>query len=70
MKYLFWIILAGILSLSVHAQELTQTVRGTVVDKESRQPLVGAAVILVGSNPLRGTVTDENGKFMILSSPI
>jgi hypothetical protein len=70
MKYLFWIILAGILSLSVHAQELTQTVRGTVVDKESRQPLVGAAVILVGSNPLRGTVTDENGKFKLENIPL
>jgi len=28
------------------AQEITQTIRGTLVDKESRMPLIGASVIL------------------------
>jgi hypothetical protein len=69
MKYFF---LSLLLSLPIFsfAQELTQTVRGTVVDKESKQPLFGAAIILLGSEPLRGATTDENGKFKLENIPL
>ncbi len=53
--------------LSIHHsgynQRLTQTVRGTVLDKQSYQPIVGARVILMESDPLVGAITDINGKF-------
>jgi hypothetical protein len=53
-----------LLSLPVKAQ-YTQTVRGTVTDKETRQPLVGAVVVVLGSQPLKGAATDVDGKFKI-----
>jgi hypothetical protein len=48
----------------------TQTVRGVVTDQESRMPIIGAAVILVGSDPIVGTTTDIDGKFRLDKVPI
>ncbi|MGZ5304727.1 MAG: TonB-dependent receptor, partial [Bacteroidia bacterium] len=51
-------------------QALTQTIRGTVVDKQSQSPLFGANIIILNTEPLKGTKTDENGKFRLEGSPI
>ncbi|MGZ5243216.1 MAG: TonB-dependent receptor [Bacteroidia bacterium] len=51
-------------------QTLTQTIRGTVVDKQSQSPLFGANIIILNTEPLKGTKTDENGKFRLEGSPI
>ncbi|MEP1781388.1 carboxypeptidase-like regulatory domain-containing protein [Reichenbachiella sp.] len=45
--------------------ELTQTIRGTIRDKDSQQPIFGATVIVVGSVPLQGATTDEQGRYRI-----
>ena len=45
------------------SQKLSQTVRGTILDMDSRLPLIGATVIIAGSNPMIGTTTDVNGNF-------
>lgn len=45
--------------------ELTQTIRGTILDKDSQQPIFGATVIVVGSNPIKGATTDEFGRYRI-----
>jgi hypothetical protein len=45
------------------AQTLTQTVRGRIVDEDSKSPLIGANVVILGSNPLRGATTDVNGYY-------
>jgi hypothetical protein len=42
-----------------------QTIKGTVVDKGSKISLPGATVYISGSNPVKGTVTDEHGNFRI-----
>ncbi len=52
------------------AQVGTQTVRGTVVDMQSKYQLPGVAVSVVGSEPLIGTVTDENGEFRLENVPL
>lgn len=54
----------------VHGQNITQTVRGKVIDQESKMPLIGASVILVNSAPLKGTSTDLNGEFIITQVPV
>ena len=46
-------------------QKLTQTVRGTIIDADSKMPLIGVAVGLFGSNPLIGTSTDVYGNFRL-----
>ncbi|WPP53464.1 TonB-dependent receptor [Catalinimonas niigatensis] len=50
---------------TIYAQSLTQTIRGQVVDAETRQPLPGAAVYLLDTDPLIGTTTGEDGKFIL-----
>lgn len=50
---------------SLSSQELTQTIRGTILDKQTQNPLPGAVISIVGSNPIKATTTDENGKFRL-----
>ena len=52
------------------AQQLSQTIRGVVVDKDSRIPVPGANVILQYSEPLLGTSTDLDGKFRLDNVPL
>lgn len=61
MSRLYAVIL--LLLFSVLAFGQTQTIRGVVTDQESRMPIIGAAVIVVGSDPLIGATTDLDGKF-------
>ncbi len=49
----------------VLGQNLSQTVRGAILDEDSKMPLVGAQVIVLGSEPLIGTTTDDNGNFRL-----
>lgn len=49
----------------VNAQNFTQTVRGKITDLNTKQTIIGANVIIVGSNPLKGASTDINGDFSI-----
>jgi hypothetical protein len=58
------------MSLGAWAQTLTQTIRGTVTDKISQSPLPGVAIVLLNSDPLKGTTTDENGQFILNNVPV
>ncbi|MEA2031067.1 MAG: carboxypeptidase-like regulatory domain-containing protein [candidate division Zixibacteria bacterium] len=42
----------------------TGTIKGTITDKNSGDPVVGASVMVVGTD--RGAMTDFDGKFIIL----
>jgi hypothetical protein len=50
--------------------KLTQVVRGSIVDADSKLPLPGAAVSIAGTNPLIAASTDANGNFRLLNVPI
>lgn len=52
------------------AQQFTQTIRGTVVDKVTNTPLPGANVVLLNSNPVKGTSTDLDGNFKLTQVPV
>jgi len=52
------------------AQDLVQTLRGTIYDKDSGSPLIGASLVIVGSDPLIGTVTDLDGEFRFEKLPL
>lgn len=63
---LFFLIL---LNYSLFAQQITQTVRGTIIDADSKQTLEGVAVSLLG-NPLISTTSDAKGNFKLLNIPV
>lgn len=52
------------------SQTITQTIRGTVIDKQSQAPLPGAVVQVLNTDPPKGASTDENGEFKISDVPI
>lgn len=69
-KTLFTLAITLSIALAVRAQSLTQTVRGTVVDKISQFSLPGASVVVLNSNPLIGTTTDPDGNFKLEKIPV
>lgn len=54
----------------VLAQVPTQTIRGTVLDKDTREALVGATILIKDSNPSLGTTTDAEGRFVLPNVPV
>nr|WKN37610.1 TonB-dependent receptor [Tunicatimonas sp. TK19036] len=57
------LICLSLLGLSFQLMAQTGSVEGTVLDDETREPLVGANVVLEGTTT--GTMTDIDGKFML-----
>ena len=53
-----------------YSQTITQTIKGTVIDKQSQTPIPGAVVQLLNSDPVLGASTDEKGEFKISNVPI
>lgn len=59
-------LIIALLTLSMfttNAQNLTQTVKGKVLDRVSQTSLPGATVVIAGTNPVIGTITDADGNF-------
>jgi hypothetical protein len=60
--FTFLLCISSFLSFS---QEYSQTIRGRVIDRDSKEPLIGASVVVLNTNPLYGTITDINGYFRL-----
>jgi len=68
-----FILLFLFINISAWAQEnktFTQTVRGTVYDKNLSTPLQDAAVLILGTEPALMATTDADGKFKIEKVPV
>jgi hypothetical protein len=64
----FTLIIASFFSfacLQIKAQGHTQSIRGTVTDKQSQLTIPGVKVVILESNPLKASTTDIDGKFKI-----
>jgi hypothetical protein len=48
----------------------TQVIRGVVTDKSTSLSLPGANIVLLNSDPFRGTITDERGSFRLDNVPV
>ncbi len=56
---------------SLPAKKLrTQTLRGTVRDRDSQQPLPFASVAIMNTYPMRGDITNESGQFRFENLPV
>lgn len=72
MKYRILPILFGILFLTIlgQAQPLSQTIRGDIVDDVTHVSLPGATIAIIGTDPLLGTASNEDGSFRIDNVPV
>ena len=50
--------------------DLTQTIRGTIVDADSKAAVFGATIVVLGSEPIIGSTTDERGHFRLERVPV
>lgn len=60
----------GLLGPKLDAQQLKQTVRGTIIDQETKMPLPSASILVLGSTKPEGTTTDLNGEFRLENIPV
>jgi len=66
MKNILLLLLLSLTSITVFSQkEITNNIRGTVVDMVTNAPLPGATIILLNSDPIKGSVSDINGHFKL-----
>jgi hypothetical protein len=63
MKKNILIMLLTLFAINSIANVVTQTIRGTVYDKQTQQALPGANVLLVHLEPVKGVSTDVKGNF-------
>ena len=71
MKQTLIILMSLLLSILSFAQnDFTQTIKGTVIDKQAQFPMLGANVVLVSATEFIGTTTDMDGNFKIDNVPI
>jgi len=52
------------------AQNYIQTIKGRVIEQDSKMPLPGATVVILNTQPQIGTTTDENGYFKLERVPV
>ena len=57
-------------SHSSYSQEITQIIRGKVIDSETKAPLPFANIVISTTDPSIGTASDLNGLFRIDKVPI
>ncbi len=70
MKKVFFIFFYFTFCLIVHSQTYTQTIRGKVIDADSKSIIFGANIILLNSDTLIGSTTDIDGKFRLEKIPV
>ncbi len=64
------VLMICLLSINMQAQSHTQTIRGTIIDKDSQLPLIGANVLLPESETNLGSTTDIDGNFKLENIPV
>lgn len=70
MKKKYFLFLFIVIFNCIKSQDLSQTIRGTIVDKQTQSPLPGAMIQLLNSDPIKACSSDENGKFRLEAVPL
>lgn len=67
MRYLLSsiLLLGSVFTALAQQPGITRSVRGTILDTDNRQPVPGAVVVVVGSDPLLSGASDMDGRFLI-----
>lgn len=64
------ILLALTIAGSSFSQDITQVVRGKIVDEESQMPLAFTTIAILTSDPVMGTISDDEGFFRLDKVPV
>lgn len=67
---LLLLLLSGFVSAQNPTLEMTQTIKGKVIDADSKMPLIGVNVLLKMETGLIGATTDVDGRFKINEVPV
>jgi len=71
LKYVFVCCLLFFLLAQAKAQnEITQTIRGRVVDRQSQMSIPGATVVISSLSPVKATISDMDGYYRLENVPI
>ncbi len=70
MKQIGLIILCLLFTVSVSANEKSQTVKGRIIDSQSHYPIIGVTVFVVGSDPVIGNISDVEGYYKLSKVPL
>ena len=71
MRSFLHVCIALFVSLSAFSQEVTQKIRGTVIEKETRSEIAGAIVSIIGSpDKTHFSSSDEKGNFRLEKVPL
>jgi len=69
-KFFLFSIFLFCVGIFSHAQTFTQTVKGRVLDQDTKTSIFGAKIILLNSSPLLATTSNTDGYFVIENVPI
>ena len=69
-RLLAGIVLALTIAGNAFNQDITQVVRGKVVDEVSQMPLPFTAIVVLTLDPVLGTTSDDNGYFRLDKVPV
>jgi hypothetical protein len=64
-KFQLLIIWIFMIPAGIFSQPLSQSIRGRVIDKATQQPLIGANVLVLHSDPVIGVTTNADGWFKL-----
>ncbi len=65
MKRILFSLILLLTANGVFAQEFAQTIKGRIIDQQSKSPLIGVNIIVLDSKPILGSSTDAEGFFKI-----
>ena len=59
-----------LLTTQLFSQNLTQTIRGIVIDKDSRRPLEAATIAIADDSVQQSVISKTDGSFVLLNVPV
>lgn len=66
----FFAIIFQIAMIQLTGQNLTQTIKGKLVDTESQTPIEGAYIVVQNGKPLGGALSEQDGSYKISNIPV
>jgi len=59
-----------VIASNINAQNITQSIRGQIIEKQTQATLPGATILIQESDPLIATTTNNNGYFLLENIPV